>query len=108
MRGRRVTIPCPRGRKSRPTILKEEDELQNKFHGGGVRFEDTRFSRGLATNLERKGVESPRRSHTIIFTYDHDLWHIQITAQSGESVLKLVDNSDEFNVHLTTKRHLRG
>jgi hypothetical protein len=41
--------------------------------------------------------------HQDHFTYNHDLGQVQIAAQDRESVLELVNNSNEISVHLTVK-----
>lgn len=82
--GRLVTIPEPRGRKSRPTILFGGQTAEMEESESDVRFENTGLSRRLASHLFHK-LRMPLTIE-MTQTYDSQLGHVQLPACARVSV----------------------
>lgn len=110
--GRRVTIPEPRGRKSRPTIL-WKDQVCVCIHTTNARLQDTRFPCGLTPDLYRvsredgmggKGV--PRRAGAypvLLLTVPFNFWLGPMRSKGltevGEGLLEPVYQRYQVSVH---------
>lgn len=120
--GLRVTIPCPRGRKSRPTMLKKEMSFVIRRQQVG---EATYFSRTLDLPADwlptwHSAISDNSKHLVPVNTYNSKLRHVQLASWAGhtvntprskgrakrlptevaERVLKLVDEFNKVNVHL--------
>jgi hypothetical protein len=86
--GLRVTIPCPRGRKSRPTILKREMSvsIRSQQPGGA-----TYFSRTLDLPADwlptwHSSISNNSKDLAPVNTYNSKLRHIQLASWAGHTV----------------------
>ena len=111
--GRRVTMPWPRGRKSRPTILRASDRVQ-QVRGGGGRKGGRLTSRGPRI-FRHSGIRCVgsigQPMGLLVFArraalHDDDLGEVDRLASNGrERVLELVERPDQVDSAVSLGRH---
>lgn len=103
-RGRRVTMPEPRGRKSLPTMLSEREEMretdvQEDCHNQSVSCLASLADVPLSSTMLHSRLQDTTLSRALR-SHDYALWQVHGLSTNGrECVLQSVDDLDQIDVH---------